>query len=72
MAWLIANPRRRQLAHALPFYSGWVIVADNVTVSLTTRTVMAVATLTRPLTLPDPGRVMVPFLLQTEWHGPPQ
>ena len=36
---------RRRLAHSLPFYYGWVIAADTVTVSLTTRTVMAVATL---------------------------
>lgn len=36
---------RRQLDRFLPFYYGWVILADTVTVSLTTRTVMAVATL---------------------------
>ena len=40
-----ASSWRRRLAQALPFYYGWVIVADTVTVSLTTRTVMAVATL---------------------------
>lgn len=42
---LTAGSWRRRLAQALPFYYGWVIVADTVTVSLTTRTVMAVATL---------------------------
>ena len=36
---------RARLAHALPFYYGWVIVANGVAVSLSTRTVMAVATL---------------------------
>ena len=36
---------RTRLAHALPFYYGWVIVANGVAVSLSTRTVMAVATL---------------------------
>ncbi len=33
------------MAHALPFYYGWVIVANGVAVSLSTRTVMAVALL---------------------------
>ena len=42
---LNASSFRRRLAHSLPFYYGWVIVADTVTVSLTARTVMAVATL---------------------------
>ncbi len=42
---LNASSFRRRLARSLPFYYGWVIVADTVTVSLTTRTVMAVATL---------------------------
>ncbi len=36
---------RTRLAHALPFYYGWAIVANGVAVSLSTRTVMAVATL---------------------------
>ena len=36
---------RTGLARALPFYYGWVIVANGVAVSLSTRTVMAVATL---------------------------
>ena len=42
---LNATSFRRRLAHSLPFYYGWVIAADTVTVSLTARTVMAVATL---------------------------
>ena len=42
---LNASSFRRRLAHSLPFYYGWVIAADTVTVSLTVRTVMAVATL---------------------------
>ena len=36
---------RTRLAHALPFYYGWAIVGNGVAVSLSTRTVMAVATL---------------------------
>ena len=36
---------RTRLAHALPFYYGWVIAGNGVAVSLSTRTVMAVATL---------------------------
>ena len=36
---------RNRLANSLPFYYGWVIVASTVSVSLSTRTVMAVATL---------------------------
>ena len=36
---------RTQLASSLPFYYGWVIVACTVPLSLSTRTVMAVATL---------------------------
>ena len=36
---------RARLAHGLPFYYGWVIVGNGVAVSLSTRTVMAVATL---------------------------
>jgi len=36
---------RNKLGHSLPFYYGWVIVASTVSVSLSTRTVMAVATL---------------------------
>ena len=36
---------RASLARALPFYYGWVIVGNGVAVSLSTRTVMAVATL---------------------------
>ncbi len=36
---------RTGLSHALPFYYGWVIVGNGVAVSLSTRTVMAVATL---------------------------
>ena len=39
------NALRRRLADSLPFYYGWIIAADTATVSLTTRTVMAVATL---------------------------
>ena len=33
------------MAHALPFYYGWVIAGNGVALSLSTRTVMAVATL---------------------------
>ena len=33
------------MAHTLPFYYGWVIVGNGVALSLSTRTVMAVATL---------------------------
>ncbi len=36
---------RVRLAHSLPFYYGWVILGNGVAVSLSTRTVMAVATL---------------------------
>ena len=36
---------RTRLSHALPFYYGWVIAGNGVAVSLSTRTVMAVATL---------------------------
>ena len=36
---------RTQMARSLPFYYGWVIVANTVSVSLSTRTVMAVAML---------------------------
>ena len=36
---------RIRLAHALPFYYGWVIAGNGVALSLSTRTVMAVATL---------------------------
>ncbi len=36
---------RTRLAQALPFYYGWVIAGNGVAVSLSTRTVMAVATL---------------------------
>ncbi len=36
---------RSQLAHLLPFYYGWVIAGNTVAVSLSTRTVMAVALL---------------------------
>ena len=36
---------RNKLANSLPFYYGWVIVASTVSVSLSTRTVMAVAAL---------------------------
>ena len=36
---------RTRLAYALPFYYGWAIVGNGVAVSLSTRTVMAVATL---------------------------
>ncbi len=36
---------RIKLANSLPFYYGWVIVASTATVSFSTRTVMAVATL---------------------------
>ena len=40
-----AVQRRTQLASSLPFYYGWVIIACTVPVSFSTRTVMAVATL---------------------------
>ena len=36
---------RTRLAHVLPFYYGWVIVGNGVAISLSARTVMAVATL---------------------------
>ena len=36
---------RRRLAHRLPFYYGWVIVANTVVISFSTRAVMAVAVL---------------------------
>ncbi len=36
---------RTRLAHTLPFYYGWVIAGNGVAVSLSARTVMAVATL---------------------------
>ena len=36
---------RTRLSNVLPFYYGWVIVGNGVAVSLSTRTVMAVATL---------------------------
>ena len=36
---------RTKLANFLPFYYGWVIVASTVSVSFSTRTIMAVATL---------------------------
>ena len=36
---------RNKLANSLPFYYGWVIVGSTVSVSLSTRTVMAVAAL---------------------------
>jgi len=36
---------RNKLGQSLPFYYGWVIVASTVSVSLSTRTIMAVATL---------------------------
>ena len=36
---------RTRLAHALPFYYGWVIAGNGVALSLSARTVMAVATL---------------------------
>ena len=40
-----ATALRSQLASALPFYYGWVIVANTVAVSFSTRTLMAVAML---------------------------
>ena len=40
-----ATALRTRLAHALPFYYGWVIAGNGVALSLSTRTVMAVATL---------------------------
>ena len=40
-----ATAWRARLAHALPFYYGWVILGNGVSMSLSTRTVMAVATL---------------------------
>ena len=36
---------RKTLADSLPFYYGWAIVASTVPVSLSARTIMAVATL---------------------------
>ena len=36
---------RTRLSHVLPFYYGWVIAGNGVALSLSTRTVMAVATL---------------------------
>ena len=36
---------RTRLAGSLPFYYGWVIVANTIAISLSTRTIMAVATL---------------------------
>ena len=36
---------RTRLSHALPFYYGWVVAGNGVALSLSTRTVMAVATL---------------------------
>ncbi len=36
---------RTRLSHALPFYYGWVVAGNSVALSLSTRTVMAVATL---------------------------
>ena len=40
-----ANQWRNNFANSLPFYYGWVIVASTVAVSLSSRTIMAVATL---------------------------
>ena len=40
-----AGSARARLAEWLPFYYGWVIIANTVVVSFSTRTVMAVATL---------------------------
>ena len=40
-----AGSVRARLAARLPFYYGWVIIANTVVVSFSTRTVMAVATL---------------------------
>ncbi len=40
-----ATAWRTRLSHVLPFYYGWVILGNGVAVSLSTRTVMAVATL---------------------------
>ena len=39
------NALRTRMAHALPFYYGWVIAGNGVAVSLSARTVMAVATI---------------------------
>ena len=39
------NALRTRMAHALPFYYGWVVAGNGVALSLSTRTVMAVATL---------------------------
>ncbi len=39
------NGLRTRLAHSLPFYYGWVIAGNGVALSLSARTVMAVATL---------------------------
>ena len=36
---------RTRMAHALPFYYGWVIAGNGVAVSLSARTVMAVTTI---------------------------
>ena len=40
-----AGQWRTKLAYSLPFYYGWVIVASTVSVSMSSRTIMAVATL---------------------------
>ena len=45
MASVGETPWRRRLADRLPFYYGWVIVANTVIVSFSTRAVMAVAVL---------------------------
>ncbi|MDA0735481.1 MAG: MFS transporter [Chloroflexi bacterium] len=42
---MTSNSLKGRLARSLPFYYGWVIVADTVLVSFSTRTVMAVALL---------------------------
>ena len=52
------NVLRTRLSHALPFYYGWVIVGNGVAVSLSTRTVMAVATL---------SVFVVPMTQSMEW-----
>ena len=39
------NALRTRLSHTLPFYYGWVIAGNGVAVSLSARTVMAVATI---------------------------
>ena len=52
------TPWRRRLADRLPFYYGWVIVANTVVISFSTRAVMAVAVL---------SVFVVPMTSDLEW-----